>query len=88
VALSATAEGDFLVLSVTNQGEPISPDNMMQVFKPFWRQSASPAREGLGLGLYICAQIAKAHGGSLEVASTAAAGTTFTARLPLRGYPR
>jgi GAF domain-containing protein len=37
---------------------------------------------GLGLGLYICSQIVKAHGGRLEVSSSAEDGTRFTARLP------
>ena len=57
------------------------------MFAPFWRRSISAAREGLGLGLYICAEIVKAHHGTLEVSSTAEAGTRFTARLPLQAGP-
>ncbi|HEY2747488.1 MAG TPA: ATP-binding protein, partial [Polyangia bacterium] len=40
--------------------------------------------KGLGLGLYITQQIVLAHGGTIEVASTAQEGTTFRVRLPRR----
>jgi signal transduction histidine kinase len=76
-----TIDGDLL-LTVTNQGPPIPPHDISQVFKPFWRDSASAARSGLGLGLFICAEIVKAHDGTLEVRSTLESGTTFAARLP------
>ncbi len=52
------------------------------MFSPFWRRSTGGHREGLGLGLYICSQIAKAHQGTLEAKSSRKDGTRFTARLP------
>jgi signal transduction histidine kinase len=73
----------LLVVSVANAGDPIPAEHRAQIFSPFWRRSTSESREGLGLGLYICSQIIKAHGGTLEVTSSEEAGTTFTARLPL-----
>lgn len=73
-----------LVLEVWNQGIPIPADSLRSIFEPFWRQSTASHRQGLGLGLHICAQIVRAHGGRISVTSTAAAGTLFTARLPLR----
>ena len=79
-----TARGE-LVLAVGNVGEPIPADALRHIFKPFRRGAIESDREGLGLGLYICAQIAKAHGGRLEVSSTAGAGTRFTATIPTRG---
>jgi signal transduction histidine kinase len=45
---------------------------------------ASQPGGGLGLGLHSCSQIVKAHGGSLAVTSSAAAGARFVARLPAR----
>jgi signal transduction histidine kinase len=71
--------------AVTNGGDPIPPELMPRLFHPFVRGSASRPRSGLGLGLYIASEIARAHGGSLHVSSTVAAGTTFTAVLPRSG---
>jgi signal transduction histidine kinase len=79
---ASTAEGNF-VLQVWNDGEPIPPESIGKIFGPFWRNSKSEARQGLGLGLHICSEIVKAHGGRLSVASTRANGTQFTAYLPL-----
>jgi signal transduction histidine kinase len=84
--VAGTAEG-ALVIEVVNDGEPIPADSLAKVFAPFWRSSTSAKREGLGLGLYICSQIVKAHHGTLEVRSTREAGTRFTARLPLQPVP-
>ena len=81
VRFDARLVGNDLVLDVHNQGEPIPPERLDKVFAPFWRRTA--AREGLGLGLYICAQIVKSHQGELSVTSEAGQGTTFTARMPV-----
>jgi signal transduction histidine kinase len=82
VQLKAITTADSLVLQVVNQGPPIPPDSLDQVFAPFWRSSTSAQREGLGLGLHICAQIVQAHHGRLGVTSSADAGTVFTVTLP------
>jgi signal transduction histidine kinase len=83
VKVSAQAEESDLVLNVWNAGEPISPENLDKICEPFWRQSSTGNREGLGLGLYICSEIVRAHGGTLSVTSSHESGTSFTARLPL-----
>lgn len=83
VTISADIEGTDLVLSVANGGNPIDAKNLAQVFEPYWRPHAGRPGGGLGLGLYICAQIAKAHGGTMAVRSSASEGTVFTARLPV-----
>ena len=82
VRVRAWLDDADVVIEVHNEGAPIPPDRVDQVFAPFWRRTA--AREGLGLGLYICSQIARSHGGRLAVSSSAEQGTTFTARLPIR----
>ena len=87
VALDASIVGGTLVIEIANDGEPIPPESLAKVFAPFWRSSISSSREGLGLGLYICAQIVKAHAGTLEVRSTREDGTRFIACLPL-GAPQ
>jgi signal transduction histidine kinase len=75
-------EDDRLVLSVSNGGQPIPPDDLPKIFQPYWRPANSKPGGGLGLGLYICAEIVGAHGGTLEVTSSAAEGTRFVATLP------
>ena len=71
--------GEFL-LSVTNSGVTIEPTALDRLFQPFFRGATRASREGLGLGLYICAEIAKAHGGTLEVTSEKGV-TCFTLRM-------
>jgi len=73
--------GGGFELSVANLGDPIPPPVMAGLFEPFARGTADPGQQGLGLGLYIAAEIARAHGGTLTVASTPAE-TRFTFRMP------
>ena len=77
----ARSGDDGFELSVANLGEPIPPETQASLFKPFSRASARPGQQGLGLGLYIASEIARAHGGSLEVASSEEI-TRFTFRMP------
>ena len=74
---------DSVKLEVHNRGRPIPAEIMPRLFEAFERGSAD--RSGLGLGLYIAQQIVEAHGGSIEVRSDAASGTTFTVRWPRAG---
>jgi signal transduction histidine kinase len=82
IVVRAVLEDDRLVLSVSNGGQPIPPDDLPKIFQPYWRPANSKPGGGLGLGLYICAEIVGAHGGTLEVTSSAAEGTRFVAILP------
>lgn len=82
VQFSAAVTQGAIVLTVRNQGEPIPGEDLRRVFQPFWRQAGS-RREGLGLGLFICAEIARAHHGRIEVMSSRDHGTTFAAHLPV-----
>lgn len=68
-------------LSVANLGEPIAPEILDHLFQPFSRASIQPGQQGLGLGLYIASEIARAHGGSLAVASSPQE-TCFTFTMP------
>ncbi len=83
VRVGASVEGDELVLVVANEGAPIAAGDLARVFEPYWRPISSKPGGGLGLGLYICAQIATAHGGAMRVESSAESGTVFSARLPV-----
>lgn len=68
-------------LSVSNAGRPIPPDAMANLFQPFVRASSRPSQQGLGLGLYIASEIARAHGGTLTATSGPEA-TTFAFVMP------
>lgn len=75
--------GDEVVLEVANAGS-IPAELLPGIFEPFAasRGRAGGASRGLGLGLHITRQIATAHGGSIDVASSDEGFTTFTVRLP------
>ena len=88
IAFSAKVSQHSVVITVTNQGTPIAPEHLAQVFSPYWRRGAAQRGQGLGLGLFICAEIARAHGGRIEVMSSAEHGTTFAAQLPIAGSAR
>ena len=55
-------------LSVENRGEPIPQQSLNKLFQPFERAEGSKG-QGLGLGLFIASEIARAHGGTLGVLS-------------------
>lgn len=76
------AEGDFL-LTVSNGGVPIPPEARAQLFQPFFRGDMRPSQQGLGLGLFIVSEIAKAHRGTIDVTSDEEL-TRFTFTMPLR----
>jgi signal transduction histidine kinase len=78
--LARVADGTF-ALSVTNLGPPIVGRVSRSLFRPFYRGQSGPGRQGLGLGLYIASEIAKAHGGRLSFAS-ADGRVTFTLTMP------
>ncbi|MBR0655763.1 sensor histidine kinase [Plastoroseomonas arctica] len=83
IQVRARTEAGWLDLSVINAGEPIEAGKADRLFQPFFRGRVNANREGLGLGLYICAEIAKAHGGTINVSSEN--GTTcFTMRIPTK----
>ena len=83
LAASTTAA----TLTVTNTGPPVPPDQVSRLLEPFQRaapdRTASP--NGLGLGLSIVADIAEAHGASLEVRPRPEGGLTVAVSFP--AYP-
>jgi len=82
VSVRARTQDGLFSLGVANAGERIEPETLERLFQPFSRASAHPHQKGLGLGLYICAEIARAHGGDLTVTSTDEE-TRFTFTMPL-----
>lgn len=82
VRVEARSTSEDLTISVANAGDPIPPPAMEQLFQPFFRGNVRASANGLGLGLHIASMIAKAHGGTLTVASSAIE-TRFTFGMPL-----
>lgn len=70
IRVNAKANDKEFILSVANTGIPISDETKARLFLPFCRGPDHGPAEGLGLGLYIASEIAKAHSGDLEVTSS------------------
>ncbi len=64
-----------------NGGAPIPAATLAHLFQAFYRGDVRPGRQGLGLGLYIASEIARAHEGTIEVISDTAA-TCFSFQMP------
>ena len=86
VHVETRGEDGVVVLSVHNHGLPIAPEALARIFEPMTRATsgADSTSRSIGLGLYIVKHIVDAHQGTIEVESSASAGTTFTVRLPKR----
>ena len=72
-------------LEVNNQGVPIPPASLANLFQPFHRGTTAVRHAsggGVGLGLYIVREIARAHRGDVRVRSSEQEGTTFSILLP------
>lgn len=82
IGVELRGEPERVTIAVRNQGV-VGPETLATIFDPFAR-AAAPRRRGvgLGIGLYLVDQIAKAHAGSVRVESTPADGTCVTVELP------
>jgi len=81
---SAEVRGRLLV-TVSDTGKGIEPEHVDHVFERLYqvRDGSEQSRMGLGLGLFICREIVRLHGGELSVASEVGQGTTFRFTLPI-----
>ena len=88
ISLTAIGANDAVVLTFANAGEPIPADSLHAIFEPLVQIASLGSEQrrsvstSLGLGLFIVQQIALGHGGTVDVTSSAEAGTMFTVRLP------
>ena len=87
VKLSVRGDDTHVHIIVNNQGAPIPPDAIATIFDPLVRITSPELQRrrrpgSIGLGLYIAREVVTAHGGTIDVKSSAESGTTFTARLP------
>jgi len=85
VTIDVQEDGQAVIAGVHNYGAQIPEALRTELFNPFKRgKSDSKTSEtgGLGLGLYISRELVRAHGGDIDVQSTATGGTTFRVSLP------
>jgi PAS domain S-box-containing protein len=83
VRLEVRGSESEVELSVHNEGAAIPAGLQTTLFQPFRHgTTGKAATRSVGLGLYIVRQVARAHGGEVEVRSLEGEGTTFTVRLP------
>lgn len=84
IRIAASREPGWIILSIANASNDISPVERERLFERFYR--ADPARnrqvEGVGLGLSLAREIARAHGGELQLAQPLTGETRLIARLP------
>lgn len=84
ISVTARAEPQALVISVSDTGQGISPEGLASLFQRFYRvPGAEKLATGTGLGLSICKRIVEAHQGMIEAQSELGKGTTFRFRLPI-----
>ena len=87
VTVLAKGKANQVIVTVHNEGPPIAKALQSKIFDPLMRGVVKEAeirshQSGIGLGLYICREIARAHGGDIGVSSSAKRGTRFTVKLP------
>lgn len=80
ITLKLNRRDSYQIITLTDNGPGISPEQLPRVFEPFFTTKA----RGSGLGLSIVKQIVEYHQGYIDVSSEAGVGTKFTIRLPER----
>jgi signal transduction histidine kinase len=85
VEMRLTKSGEDVVLSVTDHGLGIPPQELDKLFKPFQRTSvrSTGGEESTGLGLAIVRKVVVGHAGKVWVDSEVGKGSTFYASLPI-----
>ena len=86
ISVRCERDGDRVLLHVADTGEGIDPDQLDRVFEPFVQlpsgRQVEPSHRGVGLGLAISRDLARAMNGDLTATSVAGEGSVFTISLP------
>jgi two-component system phosphate regulon sensor histidine kinase PhoR len=90
VVVQTTTEDDDLRFDVVDEGTGILSSDLPHIFERFRQLDSSSTREqgGTGVGLYLCAQLVRVHGGRLWVDSIWGKGSTFSFSIPRRATTR
>ncbi len=89
VVLSAAAQGDSVIVKVSDRGVGIHDRDKERIFEKFYRSEPPDGKSipGSGIGLTLVKEIVEAHGGKIKVESEVGKGSTFTLSLPLAHKP-
>ena len=84
VCVSTEGTGQWVLVSVSDEGLGISSEHLPRLFTRFGRlpTEENVSIEGTGLGLFLCREIAERHGGEVSVRSEVGRGSEFTLRVP------
>lgn len=86
VEVEVRAEGGGASVIVRDRGRGIAPEHLPRLFERFYRvPSATHEAKGVGLGLALCREVARSHGGDVSAESVEGRGSSFVLRLPLAG---
>lgn len=84
IIMRLVLDGKYAHITIQDDGPGIAPEHLGNLFKRFYRVPTNDTTvRGTGLGLYICRQIIRAHGGEIRVESQLGEGTTFHIYLPI-----
>ena len=81
VETSLSADGNRVVVSISDTGPGIPPESLERIFDPFF--SSKQSGHGTGLGLAISHGIVENHDGTITARNSAARGATFVVELPV-----
>ena len=80
IVVSSFAEGDDIILSVSDSGPGVAPEIRHKIFDPYFTTKS----DGTGIGLSISHRIITDHGGSLTVTDSELGGAEFVAKIPIK----
>jgi K+-sensing histidine kinase KdpD len=85
ITISARVDGDFMKISVADQGPGIASQDMKKVFQPFYRSEdpKTSKSKGAGLGMYICQRLVEAQGGRIWIQEHEGPGAIIAFTLPI-----
>jgi CheY-like chemotaxis protein/anti-sigma regulatory factor (Ser/Thr protein kinase) len=87
VGVAASREADELVVSVSDTGVGIAPEEQERIFESFQQGGRGTAKEeGTGLGLTLCRRIVELFGGRITLDSEVGRGSRFEVRIPVTPY--
>ncbi|HTY82171.1 MAG TPA: PAS domain S-box protein [Dehalococcoidales bacterium] len=83
ISISAQEDDKFIVVTVSDEGPGISPEDQVKLFELFHQlETRGPRRPGAGLGLVVCKRLVEAQGGWIKVDSAVGKGSRFSFALP------